>query len=230
MKLSERIAAAMAHAKITPSMLVKKTGSTKGAVSQWLSGTTKNLKSETALSISVATGVRHAWLIAGDGEMLEVLHHKSLGRIGLEVTENYRETSLNLPSVPLISYARAGRWGEINGYVPDTDRRTEARYTAPSSSAFALVVVGESMTSSDAISFPQGTVLVVDPERSPKSGDFVIAKDTAVNAGAFRKLMRDGARWYLKPLNRDYPILELEDMAKRVVGVVIEFQPPGGKL
>jgi phage repressor protein C with HTH and peptisase S24 domain len=71
MMLNERIAAAMTHAKLTPAMLVLKTGATKGAVSQWLNGTVKNLKSETALAISQATGINHAWLISGRGSMLD---------------------------------------------------------------------------------------------------------------------------------------------------------------
>ena len=75
--LNKRIAAAMAHAKLTPAMLVAKTGATKGSVSFWLSGKTKNLKSETALAIAEATGVCHAWLVNGQGDMLATSSHDS---------------------------------------------------------------------------------------------------------------------------------------------------------
>jgi SOS-response transcriptional repressor LexA len=144
--------------------------------------------------------------------------------------ENVRAHVVRHPSVPLISTVRAGNWGEINDHIPDTDRRIDARYTTPSRYAFALIVEGDSMTSDGVNSFPAGTALIVEPERSPKAGDFVIAKDTEAGAGTFKQLTSDGTRWYLKPLNRAYPTLGIDDMTKRVIGVVIEFQPPGGKL
>ena len=70
MMLHDRIAAAMKHAKLTPKMMVDKTGLSKGAISFWLTGKTKNLKSESALSIAKATGVNAEWLITGVGDML----------------------------------------------------------------------------------------------------------------------------------------------------------------
>lgn len=132
-------------------------------------------------------------------------------------------------SVPVISSVRAGSWGQINDHIPDTDRTVEARYSSPSKHAFALEVEGDSMVAASGPSFPAGTVIVVEPERAPKPGDYVVAKDVATRKGTFKKLMSDGARWYLKPLNRDYPTLELDDPAQRVIGVVIEYWT-GGKL
>lgn len=68
--LSQRIAAALKHKKLTPAQLVEATGLSKGAVSQWLNGKIKGLRAETAQAIADATGVRVEWLINGTGDML----------------------------------------------------------------------------------------------------------------------------------------------------------------
>lgn len=137
--------------------------------------------------------------------------------------------AVNRGKVPVISAVRAGNWGEINDHVPDTDRFADARFSTPSRYAFALEVEGDSMVSDVGPSFPAGTIIIVEPERSAKPGDFVVAKDVSTQRGTFKRLMTDGSRWYLKPLNRDYLPLEIDDPAKRVIGVVIEFWN-GGKL
>ena len=86
------------------------------------------------------------------------------------------------------------------------------------------------MTSTGAgVSFPEGTIIIVDPERAPKAGDYVVAKDVIHQKATFKKLTTDGSAWYLKPLNPAYPTKEIDDPAMRVIGVVIEYQT-GGKL
>jgi len=103
--------------------------------------------------------------------------------------------------------------------------------TTPSENAFALRVEGDSMTSPypGELSFPSGTIIVVDPSRSADAGDFVVAKDVATQKATFKKMVHDAGRWFLKPLNTAYPTLEIDDPAIRVIGRVIEFRT-GGKL
>jgi SOS-response transcriptional repressor LexA len=79
------------------------------------------------------------------------------------------------------------------------------------------------------INFPEGCLIIIDPERAPKSGDYVVAKDVVTQKATFKKLTTDGASWFLKPINPAYPTKEIDDPALRVIGVVIEWQT-GGKL
>jgi SOS-response transcriptional repressor LexA len=85
------------------------------------------------------------------------------------------------------------------------------------------------MTASDGRSFPDGTIIIVEPEKAAKAGDYVVAKDVVTQRATFKKLATDGARWYLRALNRDYPVIEIDDPAQRVIGVVVEYWT-GGKL
>lgn len=130
--------------------------------------------------------------------------------------------------VPLISWVRAGMWGDVvDTYHPgEADDWVDVYDTVPGEQTFALRVTGDSMTSpyaGDAITFPDGTIIVVDPARSTHAGDYVVAKDVSTQQATFKKLTTDGGRWYLKPLNPSYPMIEIDDPNMRVIGKVIEF-------
>lgn len=67
--------------------------------------------------------------------------------------------------------------------------------------------------------FPAGVFIVVEPDMDPQPGDYVIAKNG--DEATFKQLVKDGADWYLKPLNPRYPIKPLESPCK-IIGVVRE--------
>jgi SOS-response transcriptional repressor LexA len=131
--------------------------------------------------------------------------------------------------VPLISWVQAGSWADVEDhYAPgEAEEWVEVYEVQPGEAAFALRVSGDSMTSpypGDTTTFPDGTIIVVDPSRSAQAGDFVVAKDVVTQQATFKKLATDGGRWFLKPLNPTYPTVEIDDPAMRVIGKVIEFQ------
>lgn len=63
--LADRIKEAFGDAK--PSQIARATKRSKGAVTQWLDGTTKSLKGDTAALMEAATGYRAAWIVSGKG-------------------------------------------------------------------------------------------------------------------------------------------------------------------
>ncbi len=136
--------------------------------------------------------------------------------------------------VPMISWVTAGILTDMldNLQAGEDQQWVECYYSKPSKSSYALSVEGDSMTSpiQGAASFPHGTIIIVDTDAAAKPGDYVIAKDVATQRATFKQLMTDGSRWYLKALNAMYQAIEIDDPALRVIGRVIEFQPPGGKL
>lgn len=136
--------------------------------------------------------------------------------------------------VPVISWVAAGAWSEVEDmYLPgEADRWEYAFHSDPSPNAFALEVEGDSMTSQipgDRLTFPPGTVIIVDPNVGANAGDFVVAKDVSTGKATFKKLAYDSGRWFLRPLHPGYPTLEIDDPAIRVIGKVIEYFN-GGKL
>lgn len=67
MDLKARIRFAMEAAGLSPAELARATKATPGAVSQWLKGTVKSLKAETAAQIEKATGINARWIATGEG-------------------------------------------------------------------------------------------------------------------------------------------------------------------
>jgi SOS-response transcriptional repressor LexA len=136
--------------------------------------------------------------------------------------------------IPLISWVQAGSWEEVVDASPPehAEQWVEPRETRPGAHAFALTVVGDSMTAThpDMLSFPGGTTIVIDPDRGAKAGDYVVAKDVKTQKATFKRLMHDGSRWFLKPLNPAYETIEIDDPDMRVIGRVVEYIPKGGKL
>lgn len=130
-------------------------------------------------------------------------------------------------SVPLVSWVRAGLWGDVSDpFQPgEADEWIDVYDTTPGDQTFALRVDGDSMTSphpGDGPNFPDGTIIIVDPSRAASANDFVVAKDVSTQQATFKKLVTDGGRWFLRPLNPIFPTVEISDPAVRVIGRVIE--------
>ncbi len=115
--------------------------------------------------------------------------------------------------VPLISWVSAGRWRE-----PDISLDAPLEWlpvTFKTPNVFGLRVEGDSMEPD----YPPGTIIFVDPDRSPEPMNLVVARNGDDEA-TFKRLTREGGVWYLTPLNPRYPLQKLDSLCK-VIGVVI---------
>jgi SOS-response transcriptional repressor LexA len=171
-----------------------KCGVSRGAVQQWERGVTAPNRRH-APAVAKALGITVADLAAGDSNI-------SAGpNIG--------------GAVPLLSDVQAGNFKDyVDNFHPGDGGVEEIPTSVPvKRHTFALRVSGDSMEPL----FSAGMVLIVEPEMDPQPGDFVIAKNSD-NGTTFKQLVKDGADWYLKPMNERYPIKPLGK--SRVIGVV----------
>lgn len=170
------------------------------------------------------------WL-AGKRPIGAKIEKDILEKFGPTLSEgpNVRSAAPARGVVPVISIVRAGTWGEINDHIPDGAETFSVREAKVGPHAFALRVDGDSMTWDGQPNFPHGTMLIVDPDRSARAGDYVIAKNTDKQAALFKKLVTDGSAWLLKSLNHDFKPIPIEDPSVRIIGVVVEYWN-GGKL
>ena len=122
--------------------------------------------------------------------------------------------------VPLISEVEAGNFTVIDNFKPKGGFETVPVTVPVKRHTFALRVHGDSMVASTGDSFPEGSILVVEPELTAEPGDYVIVLNTK-NQTTFKQLVKDGADYYLKPLNTRYPIKPLG--SAEIIGVVREF-------
>ncbi|MCU8044390.1 MULTISPECIES: LexA family protein [unclassified Shewanella] len=201
----------MKEAGVTQSMLAEKMGMSQGAIAHWLGGNRKPSIEDIASMMSIVG-----------------ISHMTLGADGLidypdSVLGNTKEVPAKISyvkSYPVISYVQAGAWTEAVESCPASDEWYETTERT-SENCFWLRVSGDSMTSPSGVSFPEGTLILVDTERDHQNGSFVVAKLTDVNEATFKKLVIDAGQKFLKPLNSSYPTLPINGNCK-IIGVVVD--------
>lgn len=115
--------------------------------------------------------------------------------------------------LPLISWVRAGKFCEAsNPYEPGDAMDWVPVYERVSDSSYVLEVRGDSMLNPHGDpSFPPGTRIIVDPMEEVLPGRFVIARIEEDDEVTFKRLVKDGGRLYLKPLNPSYPAIGVDE-------------------
>jgi SOS-response transcriptional repressor LexA len=122
--------------------------------------------------------------------------------------------------VPVLSEGDVGNLTVVDNFKPDRRFETVPVSVPVKRHTYALRVHGDTMVSETGDSFPDGSIVVVEPEMESLPGDYVVVLNEA-NQTTFKQLVRDGGDLYLKPLNSRYPIKPLGK--SKVIGVVREF-------
>lgn len=130
--------------------------------------------------------------------------------------------------VPLISWVQAGEWTETHDlYSPGDAEEWLPCPTRHSPDTYALRVKGDSMESPTRgdRSYHPGTIIFVDPRKRAEVGSRVIARLPNTTEATFKVFSCDAGIYYLRPLNPQYPTIELPEGAV-ICGVVIgSFYP-----
>lgn len=170
-----------------------------------------SVRSQYSAAIAHGLGVRHLWLTTGDGPKWEgdVRPHTVRAR------------------VPLLSWEQVAAMHEARE-LPSGTESVATIDARPGPNAFAVRITSDSMVGAAgaALSFPLGTVVIVDPARKARNGDFVVALDPVTRAPTFRRLSMDAGRAYLSALNSAFPTQQLGSL-EDVVGVACEYQVSG---
>lgn len=126
-------------------------------------------------------------------------------------------------TIPLISWVSAGLFCEaIDLFQPGVAEDWLPCSKKYGPHAYALRVDGDSMVSPypGMRSYPPGYIIFVDPDRPVENGSRVIAKIHDSNEATFKVYAEDGGKRWLKPLNPQYPTIELVD-GMILCGVVV---------
>jgi SOS-response transcriptional repressor LexA len=121
--------------------------------------------------------------------------------------------------VPILSPAEALQPEAVDNFMPARHAEMVAITVEKRRHTFAIRVRGDSMAASEHDSFPEGAMLVVEPDMTPIPGDYVIASDLCGEV-LFQQLVADNDGFLLKPLNSRYPTRPLGE--HRLIGVVRE--------
>jgi SOS-response transcriptional repressor LexA len=177
----------------------------------------------------MGAGISGEWLFFGDNTKAPDWYKHSKGINDAHKGE-YIALKSNLSpgpdirgNVPLISWVKAGQWCETIDLYNVGD--AESWLPCPVSHGphtYCLRVSGDSMTNTipGQKSYPEGTIIFVDPDRAVTNGCRVIAKIPGANEATFKEYREDSGKRYLKPLNQHYQMQEITD-GVILCGVVI---------
>ncbi|WP_095139903.1 LexA family transcriptional regulator [Pseudomonas sp. Irchel s3a10] len=197
---------------------------TTQAISKWLNGEAI-AEADSMSALCSWLKVRREWLEYG-----VLPKHQSeesnVHRITADDRSNVSEVNQRFGKVPLISWVQAGAWCEAISNFESYD--ADSWLSCPvqiSSHGYALKVLGDSMTNpGSGRSYPAGCIIFVDPEAETRTGDRVIASLPRTNEATFKVLVEDAGFQYLKPINPQYPIIEITEethICGKVVGAFI---------
>jgi SOS-response transcriptional repressor LexA len=210
--LADRMKLARKHGHLTQKALAVKAGVEQPVISQLETG--KNLQSAHLAKLAHVCGVSAIWLSDGIGEMLS-------GAGGEALSAEPSPPPYVMFRYPVISWESAGTWDEaVARYPAGLSNDYELSDYTSKGPAFWLEVKGDSMTSSVGQSVPEGSLILVDTEAEVHSGKLVVAKLGDCSRATFKKLVDDGGRRFLKPLNGNYP-MEAFGPDCRIIGVVV---------
>lgn len=199
---------------------------TTQAISKWLNGEAM-AEADSIAALCTWLKVRREWLEYG----VLPKDHKDKSNVrrlvdgdGSNVSEII---SQRFGKVPLISWVQAGAWCEAISNFESHDADTWLSCPVPiSNHGYALKVLGDSMTNpGPGRSYPTGCIIFVDPEAEAKTGDRVIARVPRTNEATFKVLVEDAGRQFLRPINPQYPIIDITEETHICGKVVGSFIP-----
>ncbi|HGN2081058.1 LexA family transcriptional regulator [Providencia stuartii] len=165
----------------------------------------RKISADDAIVISEALGISPAELMFGSQSV--------------QVFKNYE--------YPLFSKVQAGAFtGNSNTYTAKDAIAWIPTARRASDNAFWLEVEGHSMTAPQGgrPSFPEGMLILIDPEEPVDIGDFCIARLHG-DEFTFKRLIRDSGTTFLEPLNPRFEMIPVNGNCS-IVGKVIKSQWP----
>ena len=160
----------------------------------------KNIGDKIASQIEAAFDKSAGWL---DQEHYHVEEAQALYR------NEEGQLAILCRQVPLITWEEAVAWNQLAyKYKPKSFEQLMVTTAQVSPLAFALRVYGDWMESPSGVSFPDGTIIIADPDQVAAHGAFVVVSVSPHREATLKQLVSDGNKRYLKPLNSRYPIVE----------------------
>jgi SOS-response transcriptional repressor LexA len=193
----------MTELEINESELARRTGIGQPVVHRICSGETDNPKVATLSPIANFFAISISQLI-GDEPL-------SPDRI----PGTFNPDAQSWRQIPLLAWEQIPSWPKLApkpGPMPTISTDIEL-----SQYSYAVAVRDTTMEPR----FPEGTILIVDPDLQPNNLDFAIVHIEGSHLPNFKQILIDGEHTILKPLNSDFKTLLL-DKPHKFLGVMIQ--------
>ena len=211
MNTAERIKHRMAELGLKGVDVTSTLGLSSGGISQWTKGLHKPSGSN-LIRLAKLLKCSPEWILGNTDD--------------LEPIEAYPSISPSQPNsrlIPVVSWKKAASLGSHHDSLESVDVLDWVpAFTASSAGSFALAVHGNSMVSPypGEKSYPDGTMIYIDPQKEVNPDMRVIATIPSYETPVFRSLVNESGKLFLKPLNPQYPVIEVTDETQ-ILGVVI---------
>jgi len=208
MNWAKRIKSRIKEIGMTQETLATKLGLTRGAITHYLAGRrVPPLKQ--FQKIAAILKVDPAWLQFGTA------HHEPPKKSALK-----KEKSI--PShIPILTCEQIATYIDTTKIPKDKFTEYLKDFYTDKTKWYAVRVTGDAMTTpSGKKSFHEGDIIIVDPEKNMSHGNYVIALLPRAKEATFKQYVIDGGIRYLKPLNPQYPITQIDD-STHICGVLV---------
>ncbi|MER5101754.1 LexA family transcriptional regulator [Morganella morganii] len=202
-----RVAMARMALNMTQDDLARKVGVVRRQIAAYEGGESKP-REKVLANLAASLGTSSEWLSSGKGQSPDL----SL------VTK-----TVVLREIPLF-HIEDPYFAQFEPEKENATSRVSSFVVSPqdaSEYAFAVRILGDSMSCVGSPSFPSGSIVTFEPHKPVNSGDFILFRlDDFVS---FKQVIFDQGKTYLSSLNPDYPMFEASDEI-RVLGVAIHCQ------
>ncbi len=247
--LAERLTMTRTELGLTQQELADRSGVTRVAISKAEQGLTKTFNGDTLFDIAKALDVDPYWLQLGDAKAEKrsfyeaVQRKKKLTDLSEKLAKTTQLSIIDKGSndseladcnispykqpefkyrYPKINWVQAGafaRCGDDYNQFEIDNWYDSIKYAGEK--GYWLEVKGDSMSSPIGVTFPEGMIILVNPEKDPYNNGYVVAEIKNTHEATFKKLISEMGKSYLKPLNPSYPLIEMTDDIN-IIGVVVD--------
>ncbi len=199
---AERIKLKMKELGLKQEELAQQLGITRGAVTHYLSGRrVPPLKQFHNLAAVLKTDP--AWLQFGVTADNKKKSSDSQQRETISSQSNHHP-------IPILTSKQISKQPDVRRINKKSIEEWLANFYTDQPNWFAIRVQGDSMVSTTGQkSFYDGDIIIIDPTLNPKNGDYIVAVMPKNNDATFKQYIIDGGIKYLKPLNGQYPMIEV---------------------
>lgn len=201
--LSTLLKGLMAELGINESELARRTGIGQPVVHRICSGETDNPKVATLSPIANFFAISISQLIGDEPLPAD------------RIPGTFNPEAQSWRQVPLLAWEQVLSWPKLPpklGPLPTISTDIEL-----GQHAYAVTVRDITMEPR----FPEGTILIIDPDLKPNSLDFAVVHIEGLELPNFKQVLIDGEHTILKPLNTDFKTLLL-DKPHKFLGVMIQ--------
>jgi SOS-response transcriptional repressor LexA len=199
-KLAATLKYLLQNSNLSESELARQTGVCQPVIHRLASGETDNPKIDSLRPIA---------------KFFSISVDQLIGDLPISSEGTVFHVEQELFNLPLITLNQAISWPQKrNEFSITTHVQTDIEITE---SAYAIRLKDSTMYPM----FPDGTLLIIEPNHAYEHRDFVVVFLKDENRAIFKQLLIDGSRRYLKSINKDYPSISLTANDK-ILGVMLQ--------